>query len=256
VARRPKTPGARRRPKRGARTPVRYSSDETATTEIPPLDAVFDKSAARVDQAPPDTGREVAFAGRSNAGKSSALNRLSRRRGLARTSRTPGRTQLLNFFSVTEGQASEEEPPRARVVDLPGYGYARTDIATRDAWQEHVEDYLARRESLVGLVLLMDVRHPFQPFDEHMLAWAEASGMRTLVLLNKADKLSKGAAAEALRAAEGRLAALPKVRPILFSALRGMGADAVLAVLRDWLALVDGATDDDGGTDAAPPVPE
>ena len=255
MARRPKTPGARKRPKRGARTPIRYTPEDTVEIEIAPLDAVFDRSAARVDQAPADTGREVAFAGRSNAGKSSALNRLSTRRGLARTSKTPGRTQLLNFFSVTEG-VEEDAPARARLVDLPGYGYARTDIATRDAWQEHVEDYLARRESLVGLVLLMDVRHPFQPFDEHMLAWAEASDMPTLVLLNKADKLSKGAAGEAFRAAEGRLAALPKVRPVLFSALRGIGADTVLTVLRDWLALDADAAPGDAGTGAAPPVPE
>ena len=149
---------------------------------------LFEQSAARIDQAPPDEGREIAFAGRSNAGKSSALNRLSNRRGLARTSRTPGRTQLLNFFLVDgEAQRRAQLPP-ARFVDLPGYGFAKANHETRDAWQDHVEDYLARRASLVGLVLLMDVRHPFQPFDEHMLAWAEAADMPLLVLLNKADQ--------------------------------------------------------------------
>jgi GTP-binding protein len=205
-----------------------------------------------VDQAPADTGREVAFAGRSNAGKSSALNRLANRRGLARTSRTPGRTQLLNFFLV---DGSSDDAPPARLVDLPGYGFARADLDTRDAWQIHVEDYLARRRALAGLVLLMDIRHPFQPFDEHLLAWAETSAMPVLVLLNKADKLSRGAGARVLAAAEGRLAAMPAARAMLFSALRGTGAEPVLAVLRGWLGLA--ALDGDAGTGASPPpVPE
>ena len=250
MARRPPTPGARKRPRRGHRAPVRYDERPVAVQALRPLEAEFETSAARLDQAPADTGREVAFAGRSNAGKSSALNRLTNRRGLARTSRTPGRTRLLNFFRV-DG-TPEEEPP-ARLVDLPGYGFARTDIATRDAWQEHVEAYLAGREALAGLVLLMDVRHPFQPFDEQMLAWAEAAAMPVLVLLNKADKVSRGAAGGALRAAEGRLAALPTAQPLLFSALRGTGAEETLAVLRAWLGVgADGAS----GADAVASAPE
>lgn len=259
LARRPPTPNARKRPKRGHRDPVRYDAVVEPLPDLRPLEVQFERSAERVDQAPADGGLEIAFAGRSNAGKSSALNRLANRRGLARTSRTPGRTQLLNFFLVDEPSArapAEEasgEMRRRRLVDLPGYGFARAGLATRDAWQEHVEDYLARREALVGLVLLMDVRHPFQAFDEHMLAWAEAADMPVLLLLNKVDKLSRGAAASALQVAEGRTAALPKVRPLLFSALRGTGAEEALATLRGWLEL-DGRNE--SGTDAAPPVPE
>ena len=255
LARRPPTPNARKRPKRGHRDPVRYDAVIEPIEHLRPLEVEFERSAERVDQAPADGGREIAFAGRSNAGKSSALNRLANRRGLARTSRTPGRTQLLNFFLVDEspGAGDAEATPPRRLVDLPGYGFARAGHAMRDAWQEHVEDYLARREALVGLVLLMDVRHPFQPFDEHMLTWAEAADMPVLLLLNKVDKLSRGAAASALQVAKGRTAALPKVRPLLFSALRGTGAEEALATLRGWLEL-DGRNE--SGTDAAPPVPE
>lgn len=242
---------------------MRYDESPVEVPTLRPLEVQFECSAARVAQAPTDRGREIAFAGRSNAGKSSALNRLANRRGLARTSRTPGRTQLLNFFLVDERADGETPPaedadeatalPPRRLVDLPGYGFARANLATRDAWQEHVEDYLARREALVGLVLLMDVRHPFQPFDEHMLTWAEASDMRVLLLLNKVDKLSRGAATSALQAAEGRLAALPRVTPLLFSALRGTGAEQALEILRGWLELQE---KNEPGTDAAPPVPE
>jgi GTP-binding protein len=238
---------------------VRYDAVVEPLPDLRPLEVQFERSAERIDQAPADGGREIAFAGRSNAGKSSALNRLANRRGLARTSRTPGRTQLLNFFLVDEapmhaapGPAAAPAQPR-RLVDLPGYGFARAGHATRDAWQEHVEDYLARREALVGLVLLMDVRHPFQPFDEHMLTWAETSDMPVLLLLNKVDKLSRGAAAQALQAAEGRCAALPKVTPLLFSALRGTGAEVALEILRGWL---EPAGEEESGTDAAPSVPE
>ena len=113
--------------------------------------ARFLKSAQNVEQCPPDAGFEVAFAGRSNAGKSSAINRLTGQRTLARTSKTPGRTQLLNFFELDEER---------RLVDLPGYGYAKVDKNTRQQWQRDLDDYLARRQSLTGLVLLMDIRHP------------------------------------------------------------------------------------------------
>ncbi len=255
MARRPATPNARKRPKRGLREPVRYDAQLDPAPTVRPLEALFEQSAARVDQAPADEGREIAFAGRSNAGKSSALNRLSNRRGLARTSRTPGRTQLLNFFLVDGEARAEAQLSPARLVDLPGYGFAKANHDTRDAWQDHVEDYLARRASLVGLVLLMDVRHPFQPFDAHMLAWAEAADMPLLVLLNKVDKLSRGAAGEALRNAEGRLAHLPRARPLLFSALRATGAEAALEILRAWLML-DAPAENTAGTGASAPIPE
>jgi len=122
--------------------------------------AQFLTSAAKVSQCPPDEGWEVAFAGRSNSGKSSAINSLTDNKKLARTSRTPGRTQLINFFELTQ---------RQRLVDLPGYGYAKVPMAIKREWNKQLENYLQQRESLRGLVLLMDSRRPMQPFDEQML---------------------------------------------------------------------------------------
>ncbi len=184
----------------------------------------------------------MAFAGRSNAGKSSVLNRLTAQRSLARTSKTPGRTQLLNFFRIT---------PDACLVDLPGYGYAKTDRRTRDAWQNQVEGYLASRRSLAGVVLVMDIRHPFQPFDEQMIAWARAADMPLLVLLNKADKLGFGAASAALQQARRHLADMPQTLVILFSALRGQGSEEALTLLRSWLDLNTVSERGEGGA----PVP-
>lgn len=192
------------------------------------LAARFERSARGPGDAPPDRGREVAFAGRSNAGKSSVLNRLTGQRGLARTSKTPGRTQLLNFFRIDDDSC---------LVDLPGYGYAKTGRATRDAWQDEVEGYLASRQALVGVVLVMDIRHPFQPFDEQLVAWSRAADMPLLVLLNKADKLGFGAASAALADARRHLADTPRAEVVLFSALRGQGSEEVLAMLRGWLGL-------------------
>ncbi|MFK0569729.1 ribosome biogenesis GTP-binding protein YihA/YsxC, partial [Endozoicomonas sp.] len=125
--------------------------------------ATFYKSAAKLSQCPESEGREVAFAGRSNAGKSSALNALTGSNKLARTSKTPGRTQLLNFFTIQED---------IYLVDLPGYGYAKVPVAMKKEWQHHMNDYLERREALVGLVLLMDIRHPMKEFDQMMLNWS------------------------------------------------------------------------------------
>ena len=124
-------------------------------------------SAPRLSACPPNIGYEVAFAGRSNAGKSSAINALTRQRQLARASKTPGRTQLLNYFSLDEER---------RLVDLPGYGYAAVPMAIKLAWQKELENYLIKRESLQGLILLMDIRHPLQKYDEMMLNWATKVG--------------------------------------------------------------------------------
>lgn len=223
MARRPVPPGQRKRPKRTQTAPA-----AAGQLTVPPLSADFECSAQGPADAPAEAGPEVAFAGRSNAGKSSVLNRLTNQRGLARTSRTPGRTQLLNFFRL---------PNDARLVDLPGYGYAKANRETRNAWQQQVEGYLASRALLTGVVLVMDIRHPFQPFDEQMLAWAQAADMRMLVLLNKSDKLGFGAASAALQKARNRLAEHPAATPILFSALRGQGTDTVLTTLRGWLQL-------------------
>ena len=172
ASKRPTTPGARKR-----RRPLQGTPNTgVALDALPVLTATFERSAKGPGDSPQDRGREVAFAGRSNAGKSSALNRLTGQRSLARTSKTPGRTQLLNYFRINDD---------ACLVDLPGYGYAKTDRGTRDAWQREVEGYLSSRGALVGVVLVMDIRHPFQPFDEQMIAWSRASEMPLLLLLKK-----------------------------------------------------------------------
>ena len=191
--------------------------------------AQFLKSAARLDQAPPDTGREAAFAGRSNAGKSSALNAISGHKGLARTSKTPGRTQLINFFAVT---------PEARLVDLPGYGYAKVPAEVKAQWERHLNAYLAERASLAGLILLMDVRHPLTDFDRQMLAWCRQADLAVHVLLTKADKLKRGAAQNTLLGVKRDLGLLhPAATVQLFSALDGSGLDEARTLLSTWLAL-------------------
>lgn len=194
--------------------------------------AQFLTSAARLGQAPADAGREVAFAGRSNAGKSSALNAIAGHKGLARTSKTPGRTQLINFFRVTDD---------ARLVDLPGYGYAKVPPEVKAQWERHLTAYLKHRESLVGLVLLMDVRHPLTDFDRQMLAWCRDAALEVHVLLTKADKLKRGAAQNTLLKVRRDLAGLhPQVSVQLFSALDGTGLDAARAQLAAWLELDPG----------------
>lgn len=184
----------------------------------------FLTSAPHAAACPPDAGREVAFAGRSNAGKSSAINAITGVNGLARVSKTPGRTQLLNFFQVAEA---------SRLVDLPGYGYARVPDAERNRWQSMIEGYLSARQSLAGLVLIMDARHPLKPFDTQMLAWCAHHRLAAHVLLTKADKLSKSQAARALQeVARGA----PGVSAQLFSALKGQGVEVARAQLASWLA--------------------
>jgi GTP-binding protein len=151
--------------------------------------AEFLTSANKPSQFVPDQGAEVAFAGRSNAGKSSAINAILGRRGLARTSKTPGRTQLVNFFSVGEG---------VRVTDLPGYGYARVPDEVRAHWGKLMDSYFRQRQSLSGLFIVMDARRPLTDFDQGMLGWAAQAGCPVHILLTKADKLSRGAASAAL----------------------------------------------------------
>jgi GTP-binding protein len=179
-------------------------------------------------QAPPDTGFEVAFAGRSNAGKSSALNSLTGRRGLARTSKTPGRTQHLVFFEL-DGER--------RLVDLPGYGYAKVPDRIRARWGQGMETYLSDRQSLQGLILLMDVRHPLTEFDHQMLRWCAHRHMPVHILLTKADKLKYGPAKSTLLKVGARLADQPNLSVQLFSALKGTGVEEARQVLDDWLAL-------------------
>src|SRR5690606_52378 len=148
----------------------------------------FLKSAPTLKECPDDIGAEVAFAGRSNAGKSSAINALTRQGKLARTSKTPGRTQLVNFFTLG---------PDKRLVDLPGYGYAKVPLAMKREWDRHLADYLQHRQSLKALVLLMDIRHPLQEYDWQMVRWAGEGGLPMQLLLTKADKLKNGPAAAA-----------------------------------------------------------
>lgn len=189
--------------------------------------ATFIKSASLVSQCPPDLGLEVAFAGRSNAGKSSALNTLTHAR-LARTSKTPGRTQLINFFRLDDER---------RLVDLPGYGYAKVPLELKAHWQQHLDAYLTGRQSLVGLVLVMDLRHPLSDFDCMMLEWARKSDISAHVLLSKADKMAFGAAKNALLKVQTRmrkeLGSNASVQ--LFSSPKRMGIDEAHGRLAQWL---------------------
>lgn len=198
-------------------------------TDIVFTKAYFTKSAPSIRECPPETGAEVAFAGRSNAGKSSAINALTNQK-LARTSKTPGRTQLINFFNVGEDQ---------RLVDLPGYGYAKVSREQKDKWQRDLSEYLQKRQSLKGLVLLMDIRHPLQEFDTTMLDWAVRGNMPVHILLTKADKLSRMQANNSLFAVQKQLkqARLDQQVSIqCFSALKYAGLDELKAKLQSWLA--------------------
>lgn len=193
--------------------------------------AKFALSAAKVDQCPQDQGYEVAFAGRSNAGKSSALNTLTHA-SLARTSKTPGRTQLLNFFSLDDER---------RLVDLPGYGYAKVPIPLKQHWQKHLEAYLGSRECLKGLILMMDVRHPMTDFDKMMLDWSQAAGMPMHILLTKADKLTFGAAKNTLLKVQSEIRKGwgDAVTIQLFSAPKRQGLEEAYGVLANWMELAD-----------------
>lgn len=189
--------------------------------------AQFLTSAAKLHQCPPDEGWEVAFAGRSNAGKSSAINSLTNNKKLAKTSKTPGRTQLLNFFELS---------PTQRLVDLPGYGFAKVPVAVKKEWTRQLENYLAKRQCLRGMILLMDVRHPLQPFDEQMLNWALAAHMPVHILLTKADKLKKGPANNSLLSVRKALKDHQDLVSVqLFSALKHTGHEQLISVLNGWL---------------------
>ena len=188
--------------------------------------ATFLTSAAKLSQCPPDEGREIAFAGRSNAGKSSAINLLTGQKKLARTSKTPGRTQLINFFQLYDER---------RLVDLPGYGYARVPASMRASWQKNIDDYLRNRRSLVGLVLVMDIRHPLKEFDVMMIDWATEAELDLHVLLTKCDKLKRGAQHAALFSVEKQLQG--DMTAQLFSATHGTGRDKLIARMAAWLAI-------------------
>ncbi|ODN42782.1 ribosome biogenesis GTP-binding protein YihA/YsxC [Piscirickettsia litoralis] len=181
--------------------------------------------AAKLEQLPEDTGVEIAFAGRSNAGKSSAINVITGLSKLARTSNTPGRTQLINLFTVNE---------HCRLVDLPGYGFAKVPIAMKQKWQETLSRYLEVRECLKGIVLMMDIRHPFKPYDEMMISWAVSSGLPMHILLTKSDKLKRGAASQTLLSVKKKLSDHEDISVQLFSSLKKTGVDQARDVLDAW----------------------
>ncbi len=199
--------------------------------------ACFHTSVAQLRDLPPSRA-EVAFAGRSNAGKSSAINLLTRKNRLAFTSKTPGRTQLINFFELD---------PNVFLVDLPGYGYAKVPPAMKAQWEGLLSRYLQTREPLVGMVLIMDARHPLTPLDRQMLDWFAPTGKPVHILLSKADKLSNSEKAQTLRRVRQELAAAEGVSVQLFSSLSRLGAEEAAARVEGWLgrgAEEDGAPDD------------
>ncbi|CZI28917.1 TPA: YihA family ribosome biogenesis GTP-binding protein [Legionella pneumophila subsp. pneumophila] len=188
--------------------------------------AVFLKSAARVNQLPEDSGYEVAFAGRSNAGKSSALNCLTNNKNLARTSKTPGRTQLINLFSLDE---------QRRLVDLPGYGYAKVAMGVKLEWQKNLAHYLEARQCLRGLILLMDVRHPLKDLDQILVNWALHRELPVHILLTKADKLSRSEVKNAvLKVRQYYELAEHLVSVQAFSSVKKDGVEELISVLDRW----------------------
>ena len=193
--------------------------------------ASFEISIANTAGLPAPSGPEIAFAGRSNAGKSSAINTLARHTRLAYVSKTPGRTQLINFFRLKDG---------AVLVDLPGYGYAQVPEKVRLTWQQLLENYLRTRSSLVGLVLIMDARHPLKPLDRQMLEWFSPTGRPVLVLLTKSDKLTRSEAARTLDKVRESLQPFGnQVSCQLFSSLKKIGCEEVESTVAGWLASVE-----------------
>lgn len=193
------------------------------------LPAAFEITVAALPQLPADSLAEVAFAGRSNAGKSSAINAITNQKRLAFVSKTPGRTQHLNFFRAGAGRY---------LVDLPGYGYAKTPLAEQQRWRGLIGDYLAQRPQLAGLVVIMDIRHPFTDLDRQLLEWFGQTGKPVHILLSKADKLSRSQALPALRAAQATLAGMGIAGGVqLFSSPKRTGLDEAEALIRRWLQL-------------------
>ena len=188
----------------------------------------FLTSAPNIRSIPEDTGIEIAFAGRSNAGKSTALNALTNQKSLARTSKTPGRTQLINLFEVE---------PNCKLVDLPGYGYAAVPEKMKIEWQKSLGEYLQKRECLGGLVVLMDIRHPLKDLDQQMIEWAVSADLPVMLLLTKADKLSQSARSKQVKMV--REAILPfqgDIQVEVFSAQNKIGIDKLAAKLDGWFA--------------------
>lgn len=188
--------------------------------------AYFLLSIADVKQLPPDNGIEVAIVGRSNAGKSSVLNRITQNKGLARVSKTPGRTQLINMFVVDDNR---------RLVDLPGYGYAKVKLSIKQRWQRTVNEYIQTRECLKGLILIMDIRHPLKESDLLLLEYCDQVQLPVHIVLNKADKLSKSEAAKTIKTVERALTDYHNSVTLQgFSALKGTGLKELHQTLNLW----------------------
>jgi len=219
-------------------TDNKSSIDKSAIHSIHFNKAAFSTSAPSIRQCPPEQGVEVAFAGRSNAGKSSAINTLTNNKKLARTSKTPGRTQLINFFELSDSQ---------RIVDLPGYGFAKVPKGMKDEWQRNLSEYLRERKCLKGLVLMMDIRHPLQKYDSMMLSWALEADMPVHILLTKADKLKRGPAQSTLlklRKHLKEIGAEHLATAQTFSSLKRDGVDILKSKLCEWLALPEDTQDE------------
>lgn len=203
-------------------------TDNTSQPTIAFNSARFLTSASRLSECPEDSGTETAFAGRSNAGKSSALNALTRNSKLARTSKTPGRTRLINFFSLSR--------PDTRLVDLPGYGYAKVSKEMQAEWQRHLADYLNERQSLRAMTLIMDIRHPLTDFDSMLIEWCEERELPMLLLLTKADKLKGNRGRQQVADVRKALKDLSCVHHIqAFSALKNQGVDEARRHISAWL---------------------
>lgn len=217
--------------------PSSATTSPAAATRAAPnpfAQARFRMSAAQLAQLPGDGAAEAAFVGRSNAGKSSALNAICQQNTLARVSKTPGRTQLLNLFDLPAGP---------RLVDLPGYGFAQVPIAVRNAWGALVGGYIEQRECLRGLVVVMDIRHPMSELDVQMLEWCRNRGLRAHVLLTKADKLSFGAGKNTMLNVRSELKDFdPNMTVQTFSSLKRSGLEEARTVLAHWLAIEPDAT--------------
>ena len=186
----------------------------------------FLTSASDLSECPADSEAEVAFAGRSNAGKSSAINCICSQPGLARTSKTPGRTQLINFFAIG---------PTTYLVDLPGYGFAKVPLEVKNKWQKELEKYLSLRKPLVGLILLTDIRHPLKNHDLVMIDWAVKSNLPLHLLLTKSDKLKRGAAQNVLLKVRAKTEPFPNVTVQLFSSFKTIGIAEAKKVITGWL---------------------
>ncbi|UUO23871.1 YihA family ribosome biogenesis GTP-binding protein [Colwellia sp. M166] len=197
-----------------------------SSTAIHLTKATFTISAPDIRRLPADSGIEVAFAGRSNAGKSSALNTLTNQKSLARTSKTPGRTQLINIFEIAENK---------RLVDLPGYGFAKVPMEMKKKWQKALGEYLEKRQCLKGLVILMDIRHPLKDLDMDLIQWAADGELPVLALLTKSDKLSQGKVSAQVLAVKKQLAPLnADIKVQAFSSLKRTGSAQADAVICDW----------------------